>query len=423
MSGDKVGIVEATVGRDGRRTVAATEPAGAAGRILRDRGAIVDFRLLQGAGVRGVQAAATPDGVRAAVLCGRLRDRLEAAAPAPARPSLSVAICTKDRPDWLARLLASLAPEQAALGFEILVVDNNSTGDGTRQVATAAPAVRYLHEPLTGLDFARNRALAAATGAVIAYLDDDVTVEPGWAAALLDAWARNPDAGAITGLVMPMALDTEAQILFEARGGFRRGFRPLRHGATAFRDRLHPSGAGQFGAGANMSFDRALILSLGAFDEALDTGRPLPGGGDIDMFYRVLRTGRPLVYEPRAAVRHDHRRDLAVLRHQYYTWGLGFAAFLVKSMRTDPAARPALRGMAIWWARYQIGRVALRLRGHEPTPLAMIWAEIWGGLKGVCGEYDRSCRRSAAIRRAAVGTRADAAAPASPNAPAKADAA
>lgn len=403
MSGGKVGIVEAAVSGEGRSILAAEAPADAAGRILRDGGAIVDFRLLEGS-----PGAAAPEGVRAAVLCSRLRDRLAAGAPSAVRPSLSVAICTRDRPDWLARLLASLAPQQAALGFEILVVDNNSTSDATRQVATATAGVRYLHEPLTGLDFARNRALAAATGTVIAYLDDDVTVEPGWAAALLEAWARNPDAGAITGLVMPMALDTEAQILFEARGGFRRGFRPLRHGATAFRDRLHPSGAGRFGAGANMSFDRALILSLGAFDEALDTGRPLPGGGDIDMFYRVLRTGRPLVYEPRAAVRHDHRRDLAVLRHQYYTWGLGFAAFLVKSMRTDPAARPALRGMALWWARYQIGRVALRLRGREPTPMAMIWAEIWGGLKGICGEYDRSCRRSAAIRRAAAVASTDA---------------
>jgi glycosyltransferase involved in cell wall biosynthesis len=423
MSGNRGGIVEATVSAEDRDSGAAEATAGAAGRILRDGGAVVDFRLLNGAGVVGLHDTATPDAVRAAVLCGRLRDRLAAAAPPPARPSLSVAICTKDRPDWLARLLASLAPEQAALGFEILVVDNNSTSDATRQVATAAPGVRYLHEPLTGLDFARNRALAAATGAVIACLDDDVTVEPGWAAARLDTWARNPDAGAITGLVMPMALDTEAQILFEARGGFRRGFRPLRYGATAFRDRLHPSGAGRFGAGANMSFDRALILSLGAFDEALDTGRPLPGGGDIDMFHRVLRAGRPLVYEPRAMVRHDHRRDLAVLRHQYYTWGLGFAAFLVKSMRTDPAARPALRGMALWWARYQIGRVALRLRGREPTPMAMIWGEIWGGLKGFCGEYDRSCRRSAAIRQAAAGETAEPSAAAAGTAPAEADAA
>lgn len=376
------------------------------GLILRDRGAIVDFRLLdrdaaQAVGT-GAAALVTP-AARAAQVCGALRDLLATgcASGSAARPSLSVVICTKDRADWLARLLASLAPEQAAHGFEIIVVDNNSDSDAPRQVAAAATGVRYVREPLTGLDFARNRALREASGQVIAYLDDDVTLEPGWAAALLDAWAQNPDAGAVTGLVMPMALDTEAQVLFERRGGFRRGFRPLRHGPTAFRDGLHPSGAGKFGAGANMSFDRALIAGLGAFDEALDTGRPLPGGGDIDMFYRVLRAGRPLVYEPRAAVRHDHRRDMAVLQRQYYTWGLGFAAFLVKSMRSDRAARPALRGMALWWFGYQMRRVVARLRGREATPMAMILAEIWGGLKGFAGEYDRSARRSAAIRRAA----------------------
>lgn len=371
--------------------------------ILRDADAVVDFRLIDKAtpfiGQVDVREVMT-DAARAAKLCGDLRARL--AGPPPPRPSLSVVICTKDRPDWLARLLGSLAREQSELGFEILVIDNNSETDATRQVALAAPGVRYVCEPLTGLDFARNRALREAKGRVIAYLDDDVTVEPGWAAALLDAWARNMDAGAVTGLVMPMSLDTEAQVLFERRGGFRRGFRPLRYGATAFRDSLHPSGAGKFGAGANMSFDRALLLALGAFDEALDTGRPLPGGGDIDMFYRVLRAGRPLIYEPRAAVRHDHRRAMEVLQRQYFTWGLGFAAFLIKSARNDPAARPALRSMAYWWTKYQFGRVVHRLRGRESTPMTMIFAEIWGGLKGACGEYDRSIRRSATIRAGAV---------------------
>ena len=401
MSG--FGIVELQIDALPEGPVAVPPDRSGIGLVLRDRGAIVDFRLIDRDALPpgGVDPATlvTPE-AREAALCGRLRDRI-----APDRvelPSLSVVICTKDRPDWLARLLASLAPERARFGFEIIVVDNASETDAPREIATSHPGVRYVREALTGLDFARNRALWEATGEVIAYLDDDVTVEPGWTAALLDAWARNPDAGAITALVMPMALDTEAQLLFERRGGFRRGHRPLRHGPTAFGDPLHPAGAGKFGAGASMSFDRALILGLGGFDEALDTGRPLPGGGDIDMFYRVLRAGRMLVYEPRAVVRHDHRREMAVLRHQYYTWGLGFAAFLVKEMRADPAARGALRGMALWWFAYEARRLAAGLLGRGETPLAMIWAEIWGGLKGFSGEYDRSLRRSTAIRARAA---------------------
>ena len=47
----------------------------------------------------------------------------------------------------------------------------------------------------------------------------------------------------------------------------------------------------------NGVLDRA-GAGLGGFDEALDTGPPLPGGGDMDMFYRVLRRARLVIYLP-----------------------------------------------------------------------------------------------------------------------------
>jgi hypothetical protein len=46
----------------------------------------------------------------------------------------------------------------------------------------------------------------------------------------MEAWAENPDAAAFTGLVLPYELATDAQILFEQRGGFRRGFEKIRYG-------------------------------------------------------------------------------------------------------------------------------------------------------------------------------------------------
>jgi GT2 family glycosyltransferase len=287
---------------------------------------------------------------------------------------------------------------RAEIPFEVLVIDNAPRSDATRVVVEGTPGVRYLCEPLVGLDFARNCAMREATGEVLAFLDDDVVVDWNWARGLLRAWGENPDAGAVTGLVLPLALETPAQVLFEQRGGFRRGFLPLRYGPTAFRDPLHPCGAGQFGTGANMSIDLSLLRKLGGFDEALDTGRPLPGGGDLDIFYRVLRAGRMLVYDPRAVVFHEHRRELVGLRRQYHSWGVGLMAFLVKSMRSDRTMRPALRRLVLWWFKYQLRRIFRRLRRREPTPLRMIAAEILGGVQGLLGEYRRSERRSAAIR-------------------------
>jgi GT2 family glycosyltransferase len=333
-----------------------------------------------------------------------LREELEPLqpAPAPAFTSLTIAICTKDRPERLERLLRSLqglvVPE--ALALEIAVVDNAPSDDCTRRLVERFPAVRYLIEPRAGLDFARNCAVNHATGEILAFLDDDVVVDPGWLAGLIAAWRDNPDAGAVTGLVLPLELATEAQVLFEKRGGFRRGFDRLRYaGQTLPGNPLYPCGAGIFGAGANMAFRRQILVELGGFDEALDTGRPLPGGGDLDIFYRVVRAGYPLVYEPCALVFHEHRRDLAGLRRQYWSWGLGLMAFIAKSYQADPQARGKLRALVAWWFKDQLKGVAKSLLGRHPLPPAMVVAELWGGLQGLLGEYGRSQRRVAQIRR------------------------
>ncbi|TJW35466.1 MAG: glycosyltransferase, partial [Mesorhizobium sp.] len=258
----------------------------------------------------------------------------------PPLPSLSIAICTKDRAKRLSRLLASLDLirwKSAFQSVEIVVVDNASVDSATREAVGGFKDVRYVFESKAGLDFARNAALGAATGNLIAYLDDDVVVDRNWLVGLAKACRDHPGAGGFTGLVLPFRLDTEAQIIFEQRGGFGRGFVHNEFHNNRFDNPLHPVGSGILGAGCNMAFDRALLLELGGFDEALDTGAPLPGGGDLDIFYRVLRSGRPMIYEPEYAVYHEHRETIEQLRRQYWTWGLGMMAFLVKSRRTDQA--------------------------------------------------------------------------------------
>jgi GT2 family glycosyltransferase len=373
------------------------------GVVLRDRDRIVGFKMIgqESLASGGIDPARLVDReVREASLLGRLRDEMgEAAALAP---EITVAICSKDRWDWVERLLGSLAPLQAEGAFDVVVIDNASSDDRLRRVCAEHDWVRYFFEPLVGLNFARNRAVREARGEVVAFLDDDVVVDRTFLKGLRRAWAENPDAGCVTGLVLPMALETEAQVRFELRGGFRRGFRPIRYGPVRYRSFLYPCIGGHFGAGANMSLRRDLVLRLGGFDEALDTGRPLPGGGDLDIFYRVLRSGAMLVYEPQAAVYHEHRRELAALGRQYYTWGLGFMAFIEKSMQSDAAMRPVFRQLVSYWFTFQLKRLPQRLFGHEPTPVRMILGEIWGGVVGRLGEYRRSQDRIAAIRTATL---------------------
>lgn len=319
-------------------------------------------------------------------------------------PSLTVAICTKDRTENLARCLKSLLKLQKSKSegspcFEILVVDNAPSNEQTKVLVRSLQNVHYVQEPKPGLDFARNRALNEATGELLAFLDDDVVVDRNWIDGLMEAWAENPDATAFTGLVLPYELVTEAQILFEQGGGFRRGFEKIRYGQTLPGNPLHPCGAGIFGAGCNMAFRREILLKLGGFDEALDTGTPLPGGGDLDIFYRVIRAGYSLVYEPQYLVFHQHRREKEKLRRQYWSWGLGFMAFVIKSYQSDPPQRSQLRRLILWWFKNQLRQIRERLRGRHPLPMPMLLSELWGGVVGLLGEYRRSLRRIEQIRR------------------------
>lgn len=372
--------------------------------VLRHRGRPIDFLMTPHPPGTALTPAAVGDWIGEQA-CGSvveafLREALVREPPSRRPPTVTIAVCTKDRPAYLARCLASVRAHTAEAAVDVLVVDNAPSDAGTREAVAASPGVRYVVEPRPGLDFARNRAVRAATGELIAFLDDDVVVDRCWFAGLMEAYRENPDAAAFTGLVLPYELRTEAQVLFELEGGFRRGFSKARfHGPSLPGNPLYPCGAGMFGAGANMAFRRDVLLELGGFDEALDTGAPLPGGGDLDAFYRVVRAGYPLVYEPCYLAYHQHRETTAQLRRQYESWGRGFMAFVEKTYRADPPHRRKLRKLVAWWLRYQAQRYAKSVLGRHPLPPGMVAAEIRGGLKGLCGEYTRSVRRTEHIRR------------------------
>lgn len=380
------------------------------GLIARWQGRLVGFEMIPlapGTTLTAAQVSVLADEHFAEpILAAKVEAELRARRPEPeaALPSLSIAICTRGRARRLARLLASLdrvRRDSAFPALEIVVVDNAPADNETRDAAAGFKDIRYVVESKAGLDFARNKALEAARGDLIAFLDDDVVVDRGWLTGLAAACRENPGAGGFTGLVLPFRLDTEAQVCFERHGGFGRGFARNEFRGARFDNPLHPVGAGVLGAGCNMAFDRALVIGLGGFDEALDTGPPLPGGGDLDIFYRVLRSGRPMVYQPQYAVYHEHRETLAQLRRQYWSWGLGFMAFLVKSRRSDPALRAKHRAMVRWWFLDQAKRTLRAFFALQGRELSFRSAELWGGIVGLAGEYGRSSVRSEAIRKRA----------------------
>jgi GT2 family glycosyltransferase len=320
----------------------------------------------------------------------------------PAEVDLTVAVCTHDRTADLQACLESLLSLRGDDAFDLLVVDNAPPDARTQTLVESLAGARYVREPARGLDFARNRALSEARGRYVAFLDDDTIADAGWLDGLRAALADQPDAVVVTGLVLPFELESLAQILFERRGGFRRGFGPRRFAGARYPDTpLFPLGAGMFGAGANMVVRKDVVLALGGFDEALDTGRALPGGGDLDVFYRVLRAGHALAYEPRMLVFHKHRRSYRSMLRQYRSWGAGLAAYLEKTVAAEPAQREPARRLRRWWLGYQLRELARGLRRRSGALPDQVVAELVG-MSSSLGAYDRSRRRSERIRRDAA---------------------
>jgi glycosyltransferase involved in cell wall biosynthesis len=291
-------------------------------------------------------------------------------------PGISVVVCTRDRPRSLERCLKSLARLEYP-AYEVIVVDNASISEATRQLAHTA-GVRYVREERPGLDWARNCGYKAARYDIVAYTDDDTEVDPKWLTGLGAAF-EDPTVRAVSGLVLPAAMDTEAEVLFElGYGGMRKGTlsREWDPASLSPQQRI---GAHHVGVGANMAFRRKLLQELGGFDTALDVGTPSHGGGDLDIFHRSLMAGAVIRYQPAALVRHHHRRDLPGLRRQLTDNGRAFGVYLLTIFKrgTIPRHTTAWYTIRVWLA-WMIGRIVRGLVGRERLPLRFLLAELWG---------------------------------------------
>ena len=291
-------------------------------------------------------------------------------------PAISVIVCTRDRPDLLTRCLASLRKIDYP-SFEVVVVDNASKTDETRQVAERAGA-RCVREERPGLDSARNRGIASARYDIIAFTDDDVEVDSKWLRGIA-AGFEDPSVQCVSGFVMPARMDTQAELLFElCYDGMGKGTRPRRWHRSSMR-RRQLIGAHHVGIGANMAFRRPLLYSLGGFDPALDVGTESHGGGDLDILHRALVHGAVVRYEPSAIVRHYHRRDMAALRRQHYDNGRAFGVYLLKILRRGDIPRHVTLwySVRIWLAWY-VGRLIKRMFKRDTLPAPLLASELWG---------------------------------------------
>jgi glycosyltransferase involved in cell wall biosynthesis len=266
---------------------------------------------------------------------------------------------------------------------EILVVDNRPGSGVTPPVVAEFPGVRLVTEHRAGVSYARNAGFVRATGAIIVSVDDDVTVPPSWLEALLAPLAR-PDVMIATGPLFPVELDTEAQLVFETYGGLGRGFERLEADGRWHSDaRWHSVPTWLLGGTANAAF-RAGIFSdprIGLLDEALGPGTPTGVGEDTYVFYKVLRAGFTIVYDPAAYAWHRHRRTMEALRHQIYNYSKGHVAYHLTTLVDDRDLRALLR-LLLGLPLAHVWRAVQRLRGRSGYTLLLLGYEMLGNLAG-----------------------------------------
>jgi O-antigen biosynthesis protein len=310
---------------------------------------------------------------------------------------MTVAVCTRDREQTLDATLASLG-KQTYSNLNIILIDNAPSSDATaRLVAARYPHVQYIHEPRKGLNNARNRAIAEACGEIIAFIDDDAIADPHWAQAIVAAF-ESSDVMGVTGLVAPAQLHTPGEELFE-RYGYSKSFNRL-----TFKLSAPPPTCpgfpynGCLGTGCNSAFRRAVFDQIGGFDPRLDMGTPVPGGGDHDMFARVIRAGHTLVYDPRPVVFHNHLSDLHTVTMRLGAYQEAFFAFMTKSILSDRAyARQLVQHLAFWYVRRTMRGLASSIL-KKKRPLALVTSEAIGAWRGPISFY-RSARQWRATLR------------------------
>jgi glycosyltransferase involved in cell wall biosynthesis len=208
----------------------------------------------------------------------------------PMDPAMTVVVPTRGRAAYLEVTLDSLRRQRTRTAHELLVVDDGAT-DATPEVAERFGARLVRHGEQRSLNAARNSGIRAAAADLIAFVDDDVLVPPGWVDAVVEGAARHPDAQAFGG---PIRARFEGPV----PRGCGREDPPI----TTLD--LGPSDVeAEIVWGANFAVRRSAVERVGDFDETLDRGH----GDEEEWLMRLRAAGGRIVYLAEAGL--DHRRS------------------------------------------------------------------------------------------------------------------
>jgi glycosyltransferase involved in cell wall biosynthesis len=215
---------------------------------------------------------------------------------------LSVIIPTFNRSYYLKKVLEGLQRQSLSNKlYEVLVIDNCSTDDTKTIVLDYSQTVsniKYIYEPIQGLNIARNRGLDDSVGQYVAYIDDDAVPHTKWAESIIKSFTEvQPQPGVVGGPTLPVWEGSKPTWLVPQ---FEPAISMINHGTNS--RFLHGR---EFLVGANMAFLKVLLEKAGKFSPGLDRIKNnLLSGGDTAAIEKVKRLGYGVFYEPQVAVDH-----------------------------------------------------------------------------------------------------------------------
>lgn len=228
--------------------------------------------------------------------------------------NVTVAVSTLDRPDALARCLDALWSGDVR-PVQMVIVDqsqNEATSSVIEKCRARGMPIDYLRQALRGLGASQNTAINHARCPIVAVIDDDCVPSRGWLAVVENTFDSLETLAGVTGRVLPLEPDGDKMYPVASRT------HPLR---MEFNRKCSPW---IVGSGNNFALKREWFVSIGGCDERLGPGSPGRGGVDMDLFYRLLRAGAHIRYEPEMLVHHE-RQTIAgrIDRRSMYGRGMG----------------------------------------------------------------------------------------------------
>jgi GT2 family glycosyltransferase len=269
---------------------------------------------------------------------------------------VAVAISTRNRADALGRCLDSLwsgerRPDQIVIVDQS---DDEATALLVRQRQGAGMPILYAPQRPAGLGASQNLAFAMAHHEIVAVIDDDCVADTRWLALIASGLAERADLDGITGRVLPLPAEGDRTMPVSSRTSeVRREF-----AVTAL--------PWDVGSGNNFALRRSAFLRIDGCDERLGPGSPMQGGVDMDLFYRLIRAGSRILYDPAVVVYHE-RATRAQHRARRPMYGRGMGAAIAFWHRGGD--RSAASVLVAWG----------RLRGHQMRQAAA--RRDWGSVR------------------------------------------